>query len=63
MDILENPEDYKTFEAAVTSDFNAQTVVERELVLRLASLVRLKSLWFLSLAGCAVFALVRVSQI
>ena len=36
---LEDPEDYKAFEAAVTSDYDAQTAVERELVLRLASLL------------------------
>lgn len=36
---LEDPEDYKAFELAVTSDFDAQTAVERELVLRLASLL------------------------
>lgn len=37
--VLENPEDYKAFELAVTSDFDAPTAVERELVLRLASLL------------------------
>jgi hypothetical protein len=36
---LENPDDYKAFEAAVAADFDAQTAVERELVLRLASLL------------------------
>ena len=39
VDILEDPEDYKAFELSVTSDFDAQTAVERELVLRLASLL------------------------
>ena len=39
IDILEDPEDYKAFELSVTSDFDAQTAVERELVLRLASLL------------------------
>jgi hypothetical protein len=39
VDVLENPEDYKAFEIAVASDFDAQTAVERELVLRLASLL------------------------
>jgi hypothetical protein len=39
IEILEDPEDYKAFEATVTSDFDAQTAVERELVLRLASLL------------------------
>jgi hypothetical protein len=36
---LENAEDYKAFELSVTADFDAQTAVERELVLRLASLL------------------------
>src|SRR5438128_1729779 len=36
---LEDAEDYKAFEAAVTADYDAQTAVERELVLRLASLL------------------------
>jgi hypothetical protein len=36
---LEDGEDYKAFELSVTSDFDVQTAVERELVLRLASLL------------------------
>src|SRR5436190_15316998 len=36
---LENAEDYKAFEAAVIADYDAQSAVERELVLRLASLL------------------------
>ncbi len=36
---LEDAEDYKAFELAVTSDVDAPTAVERELVLRLASLL------------------------
>src|SRR3954466_1504377 len=36
---LEDAEDYKAFEAAVISDYDAHTAVERELVLRLASLL------------------------
>ena len=36
---LENAEDYKAFEAAITADYDAQSAVERELVLRLASLL------------------------
>jgi hypothetical protein len=39
IDVLEDPEDYKAFEASVTADFDVQTAVERELVLRLASLL------------------------
>jgi hypothetical protein len=42
----EDEEDYSLFEAAVTADFNPETAVERELVLRLASL-----LWRLRRAG------------
>jgi hypothetical protein len=37
---LEDADDYKAFEAAVIADYDAQSAVERELVLRLAS-----SLW------------------
>ena len=36
---LEDAEDYKAFEAAVIADYDGQTAVERELVLRLASLL------------------------
>ena len=36
---LESAEDYAAFQMAVTSDFDARTAVERELVLRLASLL------------------------
>jgi hypothetical protein len=36
---LEDAEDYAAFEMAVTADYDAQTTVERELVLRLASLL------------------------
>jgi hypothetical protein len=36
---LEDAEDYKAFEAAVIADYDAQCAVERELVLRLASLL------------------------
>jgi hypothetical protein len=36
---LEDPEDYHAFEQAITSDYDAETAVERELVLRLASLL------------------------
>jgi hypothetical protein len=38
IDGLENSEDYRAFEAAVIADYDARTAVERELVLRLASL-------------------------
>jgi hypothetical protein len=36
---LEDAEDYKTFEAAIIADYDAQSAVERELVLRLGSLL------------------------
>ncbi len=36
---LEDAEDHKAFEAAITADYDAQSAVERELVLRLASLL------------------------
>jgi hypothetical protein len=36
---LEDAEDYKAFEASITADYDAQSAVERELVLRLASLL------------------------
>ena len=39
VDALEDAEDYAAFEMAVTADFDAQSAVERELVLRLASLL------------------------
>jgi hypothetical protein len=39
IDALEDANDYAAFEMAVTSDYDARTAVERELVLRLASLL------------------------
>jgi hypothetical protein len=36
---LEDAEDYQAFEAAIIGDYDAQSAVERELVLRLASLL------------------------
>jgi hypothetical protein len=36
---LEDPQEYKVFEQTVTADYNAETAIERELVLRLASLL------------------------
>jgi hypothetical protein len=36
---LEDADDYKAFEAAITADYDAQSAVERELVLRLASVL------------------------
>jgi hypothetical protein len=37
--LLEDVEDYRGFEAAIIADYDAETAVERELVLRLASLL------------------------
>jgi hypothetical protein len=39
IEIVEDIEDYRAFEAAIIADYDAQTAVERELVLRLASLL------------------------
>ena len=36
---LEDAEDYRTFQAAIIADYDAQSAVERELILRLASLL------------------------
>ena len=36
---IEDADDYEAFQLAIASDFDAQSVVERELVLRLASLL------------------------
>ena len=36
---MEDAEDYQAFEAAIIADYHAQSAVERELVLRLASLL------------------------
>jgi hypothetical protein len=39
IDALEDAEDYASFETAIAADYDAQSAVERELVLRLASLL------------------------
>ena len=39
IDALEDAQDYAAFELAVTTDYDAETTVERELALRLASLL------------------------
>jgi hypothetical protein len=39
VDGIEDTDDYRNFEAAIIADYEAQTAVERELVLRLASLL------------------------
>ena len=53
----EDPEDYKAFEASVTADFDVQTAVERELVLRLASL-----LWRLRRATASETGLLQIQS-
>src|SRR4249919_1719980 len=39
IDALEDADDYSAFELSITADYDAQSAVERELVLRLASLL------------------------
>src|SRR6202158_4189149 len=39
IEIVEDIDDYRGFEAAIIADYDARTAVERELVLRLASLL------------------------
>src|SRR5215468_9039208 len=39
IDALEDVEDYEAFQMAVTADYDPQSAVERELILRLASLL------------------------
>jgi hypothetical protein len=39
IDALEDAKDYAAFEIAVTADYDAQSAVERELVLKIASLL------------------------
>jgi hypothetical protein len=54
---LEEAEDYKAFELSVTADFDVQTAVERELVLRLASL-----LWRLRRAAAIETGLLQIQS-
>jgi hypothetical protein len=58
IDALEDAEDYAAFEMAVTADYDAQTAVERELVLRLASL-----LWRLRRATAIESGLFRIQAL
>jgi hypothetical protein len=55
IETVEDIEDYRAFEAAVIADYDAQTAVERELVLRLASL-----LWRLRRASAIETELFRI---
>jgi hypothetical protein len=52
---VEDPDDYTAFEASVTAEYDAETVIERELVLRLASL-----LWRLRRAGAIETGLMQI---
>jgi hypothetical protein len=54
---LEVPEEYKAFEMSITSEFDAQTAVERELVLRLASV-----LWRLRRSTAIETALLQIAK-
>jgi hypothetical protein len=54
---LEDPEEYKAFEMSITSEFDAQTAVERELVLRLASV-----LWRLRRSTAIETALLQIAK-
>src|SRR6185437_8862534 len=54
---LEDVDDYQAFEQAVTADYDAETAVERELILRLASL-----LWRLRRAASIETGLLGVAQ-
>ena len=57
IDILEDANDYKAFEAVIIADYDARTAVERELVLRLASL-----LWRIRRATGIESALLRIQR-
>jgi hypothetical protein len=57
VEIIEDVEDYRGFEAAVIADYDARTAVERELVLRLASL-----LWRLRRATAIETDLLRIQS-
>jgi hypothetical protein len=48
IDALEDADDYKAFEAAITADYDVQSAVERELALRLA----VRSVCLQACGGC-----------
>ncbi len=53
---LEDAEDYRAFEAAIIADYDAQSAVERELVLRLASILwRLRRATAMGKRACSRF--------
>jgi hypothetical protein len=58
IDALEDAEDYASFEMAITADFEARRAVERELVLRLASV-----LWRLRRATAIESGLFRIQAL
>jgi hypothetical protein len=58
IEFLEDPEDYKAFEMSITAEFDAQTAVERELVLRLASV-----LWRLRRSTAIETGLLQISRL
>src|ERR1700758_1723035 len=58
IDALEDAQDYAAFEMAVTADYDAQSAVARELVLRLASL-----LWRLRRATAIESGLFRIQAL
>jgi hypothetical protein len=55
---LEDHEDYKAFEMSIAAEFDAQTAVERELVLRLASV-----LWRLRRSNAIETGLLQISRL
>jgi hypothetical protein len=55
VEVVEDIDDYREFEAAIIADYDARTAVERELVLRLASL-----LWRLRRATAVETDLLRI---
>jgi hypothetical protein len=55
IDALEDARDYSAFELSITADYDAQSATERELVLRLASL-----LWRLRRATAIESALFKI---
>ncbi len=53
---LEDAEEYSAFEAAIIADYDAQSAVERELVLRLASILwRLRRATAMGKRACSRF--------
>jgi hypothetical protein len=57
VEVVEDVDDYRGFEAAIIADYDARTAVERELVLRLASL-----LWRLRRATMIETELLRIQE-